>query len=156
LRITYTGAALPKDKESVFWLNVLDVPPAPHASNEPSNYLQVAVRSRLKLFYRPVGLKGTPELAAEQLSWQLLPRDGQPGYILRASNHSAFFVSLAGAMLNGERDSYKTPGGMVDPEGYADFALEGMTSRPDGVLKVDFESINDYGGAVEHHQTLLR
>lgn len=156
LRITYTGADLPKDKESVFWLNVLEVPPAPAASNGNSNYLQVAVRSRLKLFYRPVGLTGTPEAAAEQLSWELLPRDGTPGYVLRAHNNSAFFVSLDGVTLRGEQDAYKAKGGMIDPGGHADFVLEGLTSRPSGVLKVDFENINDYGGAVEHHQTLLR
>lgn len=156
LRITYTGADLPKDRESVFWLNVVDVPPVPQASAEPSNYLQVAVRSRLKLFYRPVGLQGSPEAAAQQLSWQLLPRDGEPGYVLRAHNNSAFFVSLAGVTLRSQEDVYKAKGGMVDPGGHADFVLEGLTSRPSGVLKVDFENINDYGGAVEHHQTLLR
>lgn len=48
--------SLPKDRESVYWLNVLDVPPVPEVKEDKANYLQVALRSRIKLFYRPKGL----------------------------------------------------------------------------------------------------
>lgn len=50
------SSALPNDKESVYWLNVLDVPPVPEGAKEGENYLQVALRSRIKLLYRPEGL----------------------------------------------------------------------------------------------------
>ncbi|UWM64716.1 molecular chaperone [Enterobacter sp. CP102] len=50
------GEQLPKDRESVYWLNVLDVPPVPEASKDGDNYLQVALRSRIKLLYRPENL----------------------------------------------------------------------------------------------------
>lgn len=57
LKLTIVNSELlPKDKESVFWLNVLDVPPVPEGAREGENYLQVALRSRIKLLYRPVGL----------------------------------------------------------------------------------------------------
>ena len=50
LRISYTGSALPKDKESVFWLNVLEIPAKADTSSS-QNYLQMAYRSRIKLFF---------------------------------------------------------------------------------------------------------
>lgn len=42
---------LPQDKESVYWLNMQDIPPAMEGSG-----LAVALRTRVKLFYRPAGL----------------------------------------------------------------------------------------------------
>lgn len=58
-------SALPRDKESVFWLNVLDVPVKPAA--EDKNRLQVALRSRVKLFF---GLRNCPApLKKRQKNW---------------------------------------------------------------------------------------
>lgn len=56
LKISVAGSTekLPKDRESVFYLNVLDVPPMP--DNKDANYMQVALRNRIKLFWRPNGL----------------------------------------------------------------------------------------------------
>ncbi|MCW9507524.1 molecular chaperone [Klebsiella oxytoca] len=47
---------MPDDRESVYWLNVLDVPPVPEGATKGENYLQVALRSRIKLLYRPHSL----------------------------------------------------------------------------------------------------
>ncbi|RDL19866.1 pili/flagellar assembly PapD-like chaperone [Serratia fonticola] len=59
LRISYAGGALPMDKESVFWLNVLEVPAKSQATTG-ENRLQMAFRPRIKLFFRPKGLDGNP------------------------------------------------------------------------------------------------
>ena len=57
LRIVNIEDTLPKDRESVYWINVKAIP-AKSAENENKNVLQIAVRTRLKLFYRPKGLPG--------------------------------------------------------------------------------------------------
>lgn len=44
---------LPQDRESVFYLNIREIPPK---SDKP-NQVQLAVQSRMKLFYRPEKLK---------------------------------------------------------------------------------------------------
>ncbi|MGP4131767.1 fimbria/pilus periplasmic chaperone [Pantoea tagorei] len=54
LRIVYTGSDLPVDKESIFWLNVLDIPPK-DKSRINKNQLQMAIRSRIKLFLSACG-----------------------------------------------------------------------------------------------------
>ncbi|MGM1329379.1 fimbrial biogenesis chaperone, partial [Klebsiella michiganensis] len=67
LRIVRTGGSLPEDRESVFWLNVKSIP-ATDDSVPNNNVLQVVVKSRLKIFYRPAGLEGQPETAYHHLS----------------------------------------------------------------------------------------
>ena len=86
LRILYTREPLPADRESLFWLNVLDVPPKP-ADMEAAgtNYLQLAVRSRLKLFFRPEGLQGDPHKAPDAAD---LPRRVRRGRQRRRGQQS--------------------------------------------------------------------
>lgn len=53
-------------QESLFWVNIQEVPPAP----EGNNILQFAIRTRLKLFYRPQGIATSLPKAVENLQWQ--------------------------------------------------------------------------------------
>ncbi|MGL4116894.1 fimbria/pilus periplasmic chaperone, partial [Escherichia coli] len=56
LRIVNVNPSLPQDRESVYWVNVKAIP-SQNEENEGKNVLQIAVRTRIKLFYRPAGLK---------------------------------------------------------------------------------------------------
>lgn len=72
LRVRYIDKNLPQDRETLLWLNVLEVPPtAKNADQETSNSLQLAIRSRLKFFFRPESLKSSPEQAIKNLQWQV-------------------------------------------------------------------------------------
>lgn len=57
LRIVYTGQGLPGDRESLFHLNVLQIPPR-NSSHADRNQMLLMLRNRLKLFYRPAGIQG--------------------------------------------------------------------------------------------------
>lgn len=57
LKIKFTKANLPQDRESLYYLNVLDVPPN-DASSGKGNTLKFAMQNRIKLIYRPSGLPG--------------------------------------------------------------------------------------------------
>ncbi|CAM3966634.1 molecular chaperone [Rahnella bruchi] len=46
-------AGLPKDRESLFYFNVREVPP----KSDMANVMQVAIQSRVKLFFRPAELR---------------------------------------------------------------------------------------------------
>ncbi len=67
LRFIYSGYGLPADRESVFWVNVQEVPPKP----QEENVLQLAIRTRLKLFYRPAQLKNTLDKEAKKMEWKI-------------------------------------------------------------------------------------
>lgn len=51
LRFIYSGKGLPTDRESVYWINVQEIPPR---ASEP-NVMQLAIRTRLKLFIARLG-----------------------------------------------------------------------------------------------------
>jgi len=68
LSLRHSGEPLPADRESVFWLNFLEVPSLQALS---SNQLRVSYRLRMKLLYRPQGLPGRADEAVQQLSWSL-------------------------------------------------------------------------------------
>lgn len=56
--------SLPQDREMLFYFNVREIPPAPE--NKGSNAIvQMALQSRLKLFWRPAALKKKPGTEVE-------------------------------------------------------------------------------------------
>jgi P pilus assembly chaperone PapD len=147
LRIFYTGEPLPQDVESVFWLNVLEIPPEPGKRIPGQNYLQMSVLSRIKLFFRPKGLPGDPGSAPAQLSWRLVRSDA--GYTLEVRNPTTYHVSFAGlSVASGDTHASFDQGGMVDPRGAARFPLRGTIS-PGGEVRLHYRAINDFGGVVE-------
>ncbi|WP_337264276.1 MULTISPECIES: fimbrial biogenesis chaperone [unclassified Serratia (in: enterobacteria)] len=129
LRISYAGGTLPMDKESVFWLNVLEVPAKKQAKAD-ENFLQMAFRSRIKLFYRPTGLEGNANDAAKAVTWHA------QGDSLQATNPTPFFVSFVSLKVNGKQ----VEGDMVAPRGTLAFKLPAHAGN---TLTGDF--VNDYG-----------
>lgn len=151
LRLIYTQEPLPADKESVFWLNVLEVPPRPKVAPDV-NMIQLAFRSRIKLFFRPDGLAGKPEDAPAKLQWTLA--SNAAGKILRVSNPTAFHVSFAYAGVTAGGAEYEnTSGGMIDPGATLDIPVTRADKRTPlaGLDKetqpVRFVWINDFGAS---------
>ena len=69
LRILYTGSQpLPQDQESLFLMNVKAIP-AMTQEQTAQNVLQIALKTSIKLFYRPAGLKGTLKEATANVAW---------------------------------------------------------------------------------------
>ncbi|EPR3745976.1 fimbrial biogenesis chaperone, partial [Escherichia coli] len=59
IRINRVGGQLPIDRESLFILNIAALPAQEQNSQlKNENQLQVAVRNRMKIFYRPETLSG--------------------------------------------------------------------------------------------------
>lgn len=84
LRILYAGEGLPSDCESLFWLNIMEIP----LKSQDANSVQFAIRQRLKLFYRPPALQGGSAEAVQQLVWS------SDGRTVTVDNPSAFHLSL--------------------------------------------------------------
>lgn len=88
LRIKKIGPQLATDRESVFYLNVLDIPPIPE-NLQGQNTLQLAVKSRIKLFYRPKDLKINPDTVAHHI--ELHPQGNQ----ITIRNNAPYHFTLA-------------------------------------------------------------
>lgn len=149
IRITSLGQSLPKDRESLFWFNVLEVPPKAKTSSD-QNMLQLAFRTRIKLFYRPDGLKGSPDESAQHLSWS--QEKGANGVVLIAKNDSAYNVSIASASLSANGKKYEVESHSVKPFSSETMNVKGLTGVSNG--KVHYASINDFGGMQDHEVAL--
>jgi P pilus assembly chaperone PapD len=153
LRIVYTGEPLPKDKESVFWLNVLDIPPKPSGEEASANRLQLVVRSRIKLFFRPADLPGSAQEAPEKVEWRLVQSNGQPA--LEARNPTPYHVSYALVeVVDGDKSDKCDDGGMVAPGETRLFPLKGQTATRATQARVHYHAISDYGGAIDGEAAL--
>ena len=77
-------ANLPQDRESLFYFNMREIPPK---SDKP-NTLQIALQTRVKLFYRPKAIQaeknGTPwqqKITLEKQGEQVIVKNPTPYYI---------------------------------------------------------------------------
>ncbi|QGM03253.1 molecular chaperone [Stenotrophomonas maltophilia] len=135
-RVTYaprpSEAPLPTDRESVFYFNMLDIPPKP-ADAAGKNLLQFAVRTRVKLFHRPAGLPGNARDAAGQLQWR-----AQAGALL-VSNPSAYHVTVSTLTLP---DGRKVEAEMIAPGAQVRLPLPSGAAIP---ASVTFQWLDDYG-----------
>lgn len=157
LRMIYTGDSLPQDRESLFWLNVLDVPQKAQDSGE-SNQLQFAFRSRIKVFFRPNDLPYVAEEAPAELQWRLVASD--EGHALEVRNPTPYYISFdsVGLVAAGQRHAREadssSEGSMVNPGESNRFALPSLTVAPGSEAEVEFETIDDYGARRLHTATL--
>ncbi|MDN7494768.1 fimbrial biogenesis chaperone [Burkholderia gladioli] len=154
LRIIHTGEPLPSNRESLFWLNVLDVPPKASGGDEV-NRLQFAFRTRIKMMYRPADLPGTPDDAPASLRWTLAT-DASQRPVLQARNPSAYVVNLAGVELQSGGKTYSAGFGHVLPGETASFPLVGAdsTALPDATVL--YSSVDDWGSTHGHRAAVGR
>lgn len=143
VRVVYTKEPLPTDKESLFWVNVLEVPPK--SGDDGKNRLQFAFRTRIKLFFRPKGLPGEAGNAADQLTWKLIAGANGKGVQVQATNPTPYYVSFAHVGLKVGERSIEGEGGMVAPGKTASFPLPDLKTMPGAGAQAEFTTINDYG-----------
>lgn len=150
LRIMYSGRPIAQDRESVFWLNVLEIPPKPQQLSASSNFVQMAIRSRIKVFYRPTGLPGSPEAAIGQLKWSLKKNSGNK-VVMQCTNDTPYNVSFSDVSFKGGvKDNRVSKGGMCPAKGTADFQMYGSAPRTNTERKLSLTVVNDFGGFNSH------
>ncbi|WP_369309753.1 molecular chaperone [Providencia rettgeri] len=130
-------AQLPTDKETLYWLNLLDIPPITKAEkNAEQNMLQLAIRSRFKFMYRPNKL-GSRELAPEKL--QILGGRGS----LQIKNPTPFFITVT--TVNTQSSTLNLEGFMLSPNETKTIKIRGTVSVGEYLT---INNINDYGAEV--------
>lgn len=133
IRFIYAGAGLPQDRESQFWVNIQEIPPKP----EQENILQLAVRTKLKLFYRPQQLDLQLADAVKQLKWYMKDQT------LYLENKSPLYVTIGDLKLNDQAkvvDNLNQD--MVPPFG----RIAVLNNLPQSTQRIHYTYINEYGG----------
>lgn len=141
LVLRYSGEPLPDDRESVFWINFLEVPPLGAAKD---NLLRLAARMRMKLLYRPGGLPGKADEAVGQLHWKLVP-GGPAGAALLAGNPTPYYVSFAELALGGGARTITVQGITVEPLGSTRIALPDVQGLTPDQAVVHYQVATDSG-----------
>lgn len=129
---------LPQDRESVYYFNLREIPPK---SDKP-NVLQLALQSKIKLFYRPksIMLSETEMLNNPwQEKIQLIKQGDQ--YIIK--NPTPFYITIIGAAERKDSPvNQKFKAVMVEPFSEEKLGVLSSTVGENPVLTY----INDYGG----------
>ena len=153
LHVIFTGdkKSLPSDRESLFRAKVKSVSALSPELKE-KNTLQFAMKTRLKLFWRPSQLKEADALVAdEKITFR------RQGDTLIAKNPTPFYVSFGelavGAKSVPVKETETTPGAismMVAPFSEQHFALpKGATGA------VTWTAINDFGAQTPQRKQAL-
>ncbi|MHA1057247.1 fimbrial biogenesis chaperone [Enterobacter mori] len=123
---------LPADRESLFYYNMREIPP----KAEQKNVMQIAMQSRLKLFWRPK--------AIELKEGQFVPLDkvviSRSSDGLQLKNPSPYYITVGYIGLNGKTLLPGAESVMVEPFGQATQKLKNLPAE----FQIGY--IGDYGG----------
>src|SRR5471030_1646705 len=141
LRMVILPGKIPQDRESVYWLWIQEIPPV---SKVQGNQLQLAVRTRLKVFIRPGALKEKPADTVGKLQWQTSYEGGK--YWLVAKNPTEYSASFSELSVSsgGKAQPIADKNVMVPPKGEARYLLPTGVGGKSGT--VNYSVINDFGG----------
>ncbi|WP_418884914.1 fimbrial chaperone [Citrobacter arsenatis] len=140
MRLMTVSDGLPKDRESLFMLNVQEVPPKPKSTE--GNVVAIAMNTRVKVIYRPKALAEQRRDAEKQL--RLVNRDGN----LWIKNPTPYYFAVTKVKHQGKQlvltDEVVQSLSQLAP--FAEVNTR-VRSQP-GEISVD--ALNDWGGAVNY------
>lgn len=136
---------LSNTQESLFWFNINEIP-ALAKKQIDENAIQFSIHSKIKIFFRPSGLKGDPRDAPALINWKLNQDQ------LHAENPTPYYITLSSLFIctSGKCVEDKM-GGMISPFSNKDFTMLKKEGDPpynakDGELTYQF--IDDFGAVV--------
>lgn len=103
IRIVYNGMPLATDRESMYWLNLYEIP-AVKKSELSDEYLNLAMNTQLKVFYRPKHLAhySLNELQ-QQVTYKLLAN--QQNLELEIKNPTPYYLNFLNISLSNTQSS---------------------------------------------------
>ncbi|MBK0033472.1 fimbria/pilus periplasmic chaperone [Erwinia sp. S43] len=129
---------LRQDRETLFYLNLREIPPRVKGGNT----FQIALQNRIKIFYRPVGLKNLDLASPWQSQLVLTRRDNR----WEIANPSPYYITLVDAQTHhkGQKIADFTPF-MLAP-GSSEMLPGDIGDYGNAPV---FTYLNDYGGRPE-------
>ncbi|WP_284962043.1 fimbria/pilus periplasmic chaperone [Citrobacter portucalensis] len=131
---------LPNNKESLFFLNVLDIPPN-NPDSAGKNVLKFAMQNRIKLFYRPKGISPVNKHTFQKLSMK------RSGSIYSIKNDTANWVTVTEVKANNAKINNESI--MLAPLSSADVALKNANAN-----QYKMTIIDDHGNYISDNVSL--
>ncbi|XJV80617.1 molecular chaperone [Burkholderia anthina] len=130
------GAGLPADRESVFYLNIREVPP----KTDTPNALQIALHTQMKLFYRP---KAVQPARDEDWTLPMTLRVDAAAHKLVFDNPTPYHVTVVDVSAGAQKTPVPMDPVMVSPMSTADVPFKAAMPSTLFVTHID-----DFGGQV--------
>ncbi|MBM6607352.1 molecular chaperone [Enterobacteriaceae bacterium RIT814] len=125
-----------KDRDTLFYFNVMSIPPTNSDDAESQNRLQLAVRHRMRLIYRPKAIQNLSVIEeSKKIKWR--KSNGK----ITIENPTPFFIYFTSVKINGKE--------MVDNISNIEAFESKQADLPAGITggKVTWSVATEYGSA---------
>jgi P pilus assembly chaperone PapD len=143
LRLINSGSALPTDRESLFWLNLYEIPATPKRGAADEQIVTVTMRTQIKVFVRPEKLPFPPDELPKRLTFSLVHRAGK--LALEIGNPTPYYATIAAVQLTIEGTQKQEPVEMVAPFSQAEMDFGAVPAKTGEHAKVIFSLLGDDG-----------
>lgn len=148
VRLLFTGEGkVPADKESLFYMNFSELP-AIKKQDSDENRLMVIFKNRVKVFYRPKNLKGSPIDIYKELKFKL--EDNIKPHQLIIENPTAYYANVKELnLISEEKNIAIKQNELIAPKQTVNWTVNTdnkIIKNP----KIKITLVNDYGVLVDH------
>ncbi|RMR58022.1 Pili assembly chaperone [Pseudomonas syringae pv. syringae] len=141
LRVLYQGTGMPQKHESLLHLYVLEIP----RRQDGAGQLNIAVRQRINVFYRPPGLDGDPADTPARLLWTLT-HDPSHALLLTVSNPTPYHAALQALRIDGVQLGDHL---LLAPGAQVAMVVPASVERS-ATHRFSYQALTDYGGRRTH------
>ncbi|MFF6008960.1 fimbria/pilus periplasmic chaperone [Rahnella sp. R3(2024)] len=140
-----SAGSLPQDRESIYWLNIYQIPPNTETQHIGEKKIVLPLKIRMKVFVRPEKIGELQENDAQKLQFSIDRESGNKTLLIQ--NPTPWHLTLS-SLRSGKT---ALPGVMVAP-----FTSERVEITADKTLadKVEYDVINDNGTRWQGSQKL--
>lgn len=137
IQTTAGVSSLPKDRESLFYFNLREIPPR----STKANTLQIALQTKIKMFFRPeaIALDKTQAARGDWIEKVTLKRTGNK-YVV--NNPTPYYLTIVSGAASKTSEPVKLQPLMVAPKSSSE--LDSLASDLGNNPVLNY--INDYGG----------
>ncbi|WP_392566616.1 molecular chaperone [Utexia brackfieldae] len=157
LRIIFKHQPLPDDRESLYWLNIYEIPPQHKSTSNNTAELVVAMNTQMKILYRPTALINQKVDLLSSLQFSIV-KDKQD-IMLNATNPTGYYASFSSLklLINGhEYKSEQKLDMMVAPKSTEQFVFKKLSAVSQGqAINLSFMLIDDLGHSHQGHRKNL-
>ena len=141
-----SAGSLPQDRESLYWLNIYQIPPNTETQHKGEKRVVLPLKIRMKVFVRPEKMGELEESDVRKLHFAVQQSTG--GKTLVIKNPTPWHLTIS-SLKSGLTE---LPNLMLEP-----FSSQSVEIPKDKVLayEIDFEVINDNGARWTHRLKVL-
>lgn len=137
VRLMLTSRAfLAKDHESLYWLNIYQIPPNTQSNFRLDQKVVLPLRIRMKIFIRPEGIRPLQQQDGHSITFKLTDEKGKTKFTF--INPTVWHMNLNSVFVSGE----KIPDVMLLPKSEYSVMLK---KSPNHYQQIIYDVINDQG-----------